>query len=337
MSLAMLEVGQVIGLPGVSGIRHLALPKGADVVVFRDGDPTGSSADKALIAGIDHLILAGAVVRMTATPAGEDANAILQTGGIEALRRLIADASPAELSLDGDIQRIARLDAVEYECERLAVAKKHHVRLGFVDDTTGMYRRQATAQTTTQAAPDTEDEPWDGDPVVLADVLDAALKEIGRYVVAPKTNLATAVLWSAHTHIVHNDNVGLYISPRLAIQAKAPSSGKSTTLRVVSVMSFRGVRRSSVSASSVMRTMQETKRTYCLDEADNQLADRDNRTDLMEILNSGHCRYDSMAERSAPTPDGGWKVVHFNVWVQWHLPVLGNYLEPYRNAPSEYS
>jgi hypothetical protein len=31
-------------------------------------------------------------------------------------------------------------------------------------------------------------------------------------------------------------------------------------------------------------------------------------------LNGGHCRFDSMAERMVPTPDGGWLPVYFNVW-----------------------
>jgi Protein of unknown function (DUF3631)/Toprim domain len=313
MSLALTETGQVIGLPGVGGMRHLELPNGADVVVFRDGDPTGSSADKALITGIDHLLLAGAVVRVTATPSGEDANTILQSGGIEALRQLIADASPAELSLDGDIQRIARLDAAEYECERLAAAKKHRVRLGFVDDTASMYRRQAAAQTTAQAAPDTEDEPWDGPVPVLLDVLDAALKETSRYIVASKTKLASAVLWAAHTHLVHNERVGLQISPRLAIQANTWGSGKTTFLEIVIVMSFRGTIKSSVTASSFMRTMNVTRRTYGLDEGDRQITERAPEA-LILILNSGHRRSTSLVECSVPTPDGGWKVQEFDTW-----------------------
>jgi hypothetical protein len=51
LSLAMLGIGPVIGLPGVAALKHLELPKVADVVVFRDGDEAGSPADKGLIAG----------------------------------------------------------------------------------------------------------------------------------------------------------------------------------------------------------------------------------------------------------------------------------------------
>ena len=70
------------------------------------------------------------------------------------------------------------------------------------------------------------DEPVGGPMLVLADVLDAALNEVSRYIIASKPKHATAVLWSAHTHLVHNERACLQISPRLAIQAPVQERAK---------------------------------------------------------------------------------------------------------------
>ena len=109
----------VLGLPGIGRARHVPPIKG-DVIFVRDGDEPGCPADKSLTRGIDHLLLTGTkTVRVTATPLEEDANSILQSGGVEALRSLILAAKPVSLSLDGEAQRLARIrDPLQYDLER---------------------------------------------------------------------------------------------------------------------------------------------------------------------------------------------------------------------------
>jgi hypothetical protein len=51
---------RILGLPGIGALRHLVertVRKGERVVVFRDGDPSASAADKSLRTGVDALIL----------------------------------------------------------------------------------------------------------------------------------------------------------------------------------------------------------------------------------------------------------------------------------------
>ena len=50
----------------------------ARILIVRDGDKPGSGADKGLIAGVDHLLLEGAIVHITHTPPGDDANSIVR-------------------------------------------------------------------------------------------------------------------------------------------------------------------------------------------------------------------------------------------------------------------
>src|SRR5690242_14848701 len=68
-------------------------------------------------------------------PAGEDANTILQQeNGSAQLLKLIEQATLAELSLRGEIVRLSRLDVVEYDQERLPVAKNLRIRVATLDD-----------------------------------------------------------------------------------------------------------------------------------------------------------------------------------------------------------
>ena len=59
--------------------------------------------------------LAAADVRVTATPLDADANAILQAGWAAALDALIDAAELAQLSLDREALRLAKLDATDYD------------------------------------------------------------------------------------------------------------------------------------------------------------------------------------------------------------------------------
>ena len=85
------------------------------------------------MAGLDHLLLEGASVWVTLTPLGEDANAILQTGGTAALAELLANTCPAGLSIDGEFIRLSRLDRVNYDRERKPMAERLGIRLPTLD------------------------------------------------------------------------------------------------------------------------------------------------------------------------------------------------------------
>jgi hypothetical protein len=241
---------RVLGAPGLGAVQHLTVRQNERIAMFRDGDVPGSPADKALAAAVDALLLQGAVVKVTQTPTGQDANSILQDKGQGALLALIAQAKPAELSIDGEVRRLARLDRVEYDRQRGPLAKKFGIRLSTLDDLVELYRPKRLDPDEANVPP--PDEEWEGD-VDLRTTLDAALTQVRRYTVAPDTNLATLSVWVARTHICFNDTVRLQKTPRLAIQSRSRGSGKTTTLEIVAVLSSRGRVVSSYTASSVLR------------------------------------------------------------------------------------
>jgi hypothetical protein len=308
LSLRQAWPHRIFGIPGIAALARLDATAADSFVIFKDGDVAGSAAERGLQDGVDHLLLCGATVRVTQTPEGLDANSLLQDGKQEALRELIEQAQLAVLTVRGDAQRLARLPREEADRERKTVAKKHGVRVDTLD---ALIKAARTAAQFTDAVIPPDEEPWEG-VIDLRTILDAALAEVRRYIVTTDPKRAALVLWSAHTHIVHNAMVGLQRTPRLAIQSRMPGSGKTTCLEIVSTLSCRGVVRSSATASTIMRTLGTTKRTYCLDEADRQLSDQ--HSDMVAILDCGDRRSTSVVERSVPTPKGGWTVEPFDVW-----------------------
>lgn len=224
---------EVIGVPGVGRFGNFDLPAGDEVVVFCDGDAADSEAARQLGEAVDRWVLAGARVRLTATPAGADANSVLQDKGPEELRRLVAEAAPAALSFDADVVRLAGLPPVEYERERQAAAKRHDVRVSFLDAAVKAARAEAEAAATEEG----EDEALHPEPVAdIGAMLDQALAELQRYVVAAERDLASTALWALHTHFTHHNTIWLPVSPKLAIQAPDRNCGKSTLLEAVGAL-----------------------------------------------------------------------------------------------------
>jgi putative DNA primase/helicase len=286
LSIARTAVAHaVIGLPGVGRFGQFDLPCGANVVIFKDGDDAGTEAAKDLTAAVDRWLLGGARVRVTATPEGADANSILRDRGAEELRRLLADAQPAALSFDADVVRLAGLELVGYERERTAAAQRHRVRVAFLDAAVKAARADADAA----SAEEDEDEALDPEPVTdLGPVLDQAFAELHRHVVVSEPELAAAVLWAVHTHLVHHEQVRLPVSPKLAIQSPDKGCGKSTLLEAIGALVPRPETGSSITAAATFRLIEARRPSLLIDEADRVL--RGSSDELIAVLNSSHRR-----------------------------------------------
>ena len=147
----------------------------------------------------------------------------------------------------------------------------------------------------------------------IGPVLDAALAELARYVIAPLHRLATAVLWSAYVHLLPRADLGIDVAPRLGIRSKIRGSGKSTLLECVDNLTPNPVLAGSITPSSIFRIIDATRATLLIDEADN-IVNKNSSPDLLAILNSGHRRRTAYVIRSVPTEDGGWVPVKFNTF-----------------------
>src|SRR5215471_15927559 len=134
MPSALGRTERIIGLPGDGALQHQCFPANTKVLVCRDGDPEGSPADKAIIAGLDALLVQKLTVDVVPRPGKkddngnwikEDANSIWQEdGGREALAGLLDSAFPAELSIPwGIVKYAAALPPDQLESERATLAK----------------------------------------------------------------------------------------------------------------------------------------------------------------------------------------------------------------------
>jgi putative DNA primase/helicase len=319
----------VLGMPGVGRLKHLVgQTTGGDLVVIRDGDEPDSKGEKALADGLDALLLAGVQhLRVTATPLGKDANDILREQGPDALRRLIIEATPAQLSREGDIKRLARMAPLNVTVkERLAVAKRWDVRLREVNSAITAARKEAAAD---YAGTDEQEQTgpvWDEtawvDPVSdIGAVLDEAFAEIRRYVVTDEYNLATICVWSLFTHIVHRDDLLVPISPRLAIQAEEKNCGKTTALNAVGCMVLRPKPVLSTTAAAFFRIISKYLPTVLLDEADKAFR-RGYGIDLLQLINGGHSRGFTGVDRVEEI-DGRREVVTYDAWGAVALAGIG--------------
>jgi hypothetical protein len=297
----------IVGIPGIGRLPHLQVGRDSRIVIFRDGDAKDSPADKALTVGADALLLAGADVRITATPADEDANSILQKQGSGEVARLLREASAADsprarLSRDGAIARLARLDPLDFEMERLPAAKELGLRAEVLEAEVRKKRRPEPGPESAGASSTSKDAPWD-DVINLRAALDATLTELRRYIVAKETTLATVAIWAVHAHLLANQMVQLQRSPRLKIESRTPGCGKTTTLEITVTLSPRGRILSGYSASSVMRTIARRQPTLGLDEGDRGVVGNN---DLMQIIDAGDRRSTALITRSIKLPDGNW-------------------------------
>ena len=303
---------EVIGIPGVGRFWQFALPSAASVIVFRDGDAPDSEASKQLVGAIDWWLVAGVKVRIIDTPFGQDANSILQTGGFDEVRRLIAEAEPATFSFDADVRRLSELNKLEYERVRADSAKRHGVRVNFLDDTV----RRAQVEAKARAEAEDDDPPYPEPVTDIAEVLDQALAEVRRYIVGDEPALAAVVVWSLHTHIVHHQHVRISVSPKLAIQSPEKGCGKTTLLEIIGTLVPRAETSSSITAATIFRLIEARRPTLLIDEADRVL--RSSSEELIAVLNSSHrrsgayvWRVEEVARQRVPTRFSTWGAVAF--------------------------
>jgi hypothetical protein len=317
----------VIGLPGIAALRHLELSKGSRLVVVRDGDEPDSAAAKALITGVDSQLLNGVRVRVTPTPPTADANSILIEGGVDALSALIAQAAEATLSFDGRIRRLSGLEGLAFDRERAAIRTVFKASVATIDSEVKKLRPGAAAAKPKGAAaaekesePIVEDPIW-ADDVDLAAALNQAAQAIPRFLVAPEFVTTIIPLWSAVTHLVQSESIGLAIVAQLAFQSIAENAGKSTALEIVATLAYRGRLRSSYTAATVFRKISADQVTFCLSELHNILSDKNG--DLRAVVDACHRRAEAFVDRTETDSNGRRYVVTYRCWAALSWASIG--------------
>jgi len=316
---------RIVGLPGIGTLRHITVPPGHRVTVLRDGDDLGSAADKGRVEGVDHLLLQGASIRVTDTPANADANSIVAgEGGLETLGILLREARPADLSPEGEAARLARLDRVAYDQERRAAADKHGLRVGTLDKMVAEKRKYdadddpAPGQGSPVAIPAVE--PWP-DPVDGAALLEGLARTIKRYVIVSDVAADAMALWivRSHAHAAFDTN------PPLWLRSVMKRSGKTRTCEALDRTAASPLFITGITASALLRVIEQHHPTIILDELDVMFnKDREMREVLRGMINSSFDRKGAWFVMNVPLPGGGYEPRKFSTYAPLVLSGIGN-------------
>ncbi len=189
----------VLACLGVGGVGRAEMPLPAFAVVARDDDPPGSKASLALGRSVARLLLHGCEVvdhgaRRNAPPRRARTSPICR-GWMLALARQFLDTAKGVADRLDEAEREALLEEVSkaapdaYERNRKAIATALHWRTGPLDEERSR-RRQARAREPDPVTRVVELEPWPQPVPDIGAVLDAAVDEVQRFLVAPDGDLS---------------------------------------------------------------------------------------------------------------------------------------------------
>ena len=321
LAVSLVGHARVVAVGAVGAYGRCRLPRTVETITLaHDGDDPDAkpAAAQAYHRGVVRYLGQGLTLRMTAPPTGCDPNDVLKRGGPDALKKLLTEAR-CDLGKVDDaafLDEVCKLDDLAYDRARATALKLLGLgKLETLDKLRAATRKrwaETPGSTEIPPVPD-DDQPWLEPVTDIGPVLDAALAELARYVIAPPHRLATAVLWSAYVHLLPRADLGIDVAPRLGIRSKVRGSGKSTLLECVENLTPNPVLAGSITPSSIFRIIDATRATLLIDEADN-IVNKNSSPDLLAILNSGHRRRTAYVIRSVPTADGGWVPAKFNTF-----------------------
>ncbi|MBP0445017.1 DUF3631 domain-containing protein [Roseomonas sp. SSH11] len=178
-----------------------------------------------------------------------------------------------------EIARLALLDPLDYDRERIAAAERLGCRASTLDEQVKAARPMPDSATG-RGVDLPEIEPWPErvTPAVLLDDLTATIR---RHVILQESTAVCVALWIAHTWVYS----AFQHTPRLSVTSPTKRCGKSILLDILRALSCRPLKADSISPSGVFRTVEAlAPLTLLIDEADTFVADNE---ELRGILNSG--------------------------------------------------
>ena len=254
----------------------------AKVLLRRDGQPWIKSFAHG---GMNYTLAETAAAGAEAKKA-----AYLKQEEQQARKRKRNQSTAADITtgeVEAELERLAKLSAVDYERQRKLAAEKLGFRTSMLDILVRAKRTELgldegkDLQGSAVSFP--EPEPWP-DPVAGDVLLSEIADAIRRYVVMEDHSRDLCALWVVHTYLLD----ALLITPRLALCSPTKQCGKTTMIDVLTHLVKRPLPTANVSTAAVFRVVQSHQPCLLIDEADTFLVgDNDG---LRGILNSGHRR-----------------------------------------------
>lgn len=185
---------------------------------------------------------------------------------------------PETNPLNDAVVRLAQISPLEYDKVRATEAAALGVRAGTLDAEVRTARKSlcATRNDDGDIAPHPR-------PIEPAQLLDAVVAVIHRFIVAEPETMAAAALWIASTWFIDVAQV----APLAVITAPEKRCGKSQLLTLIGKLSRRPMTASSISPAALFRSIDAWQPTLLIDETDALLKDNE---ELRGLLNAGHTR-----------------------------------------------
>ena len=124
------------------------------------------------------------------------------------------------------------------------------------------------------------------DEVDGAELLDALVALLRRFLILPAYAAEVCALWIVHTYVF----VCFEYSPRLLVNSPDKRCGKSRLIRLLHALCARSLSCESITAAALFRSVEAYRPTLFLDEADTYLSGKHVNEDLRGVINSGHHR-----------------------------------------------
>jgi putative DNA primase/helicase len=229
-------------------------------------------------------------------------------------------AATSGIDPEAEIDRLARLRALDYERVRELKAKELGIRVSALDEARKERQREIENTDSTEALV-SEVMPWP-EAVSGADTLDALVDLILEYICLPKdansgrSPSADAIaLWSVHAH-AHD---AFYTSPILAIESPQKRCGKTRVIDIVQRLTPKSLPAANISPSSLFRVVERDKPTLFIDEGDTFLKNND---ELRGVLNSGHTRTSAFVLRTVES-NRDHEPRRFSTWAPKAIALIG--------------
>jgi putative DNA primase/helicase len=250
--------------------------------------------------------------------AATDFNDLAQHAGRDAVRRCIGAALAANNregdgpDTDVEIARLAALPVAQYERQREPAAKKLGFRVSILDKIVLAERGGGAVSGQGRRLELDEPEPWP-EPVDGAELLDAIVAGIRRYVVLDSAGTDAVALWILAVHEFDQ----FFIFPRLFIWAPEKGCGKTTLLIVIGFQVPRKLSADNITAAALFRTIEVGRPTLLLDEADTYMR---NSEDMRGVVDSGHRRDGGVIR----TVGDAHEPRRFSTWAAMVLAAIGH-------------
>jgi len=153
-------------------------------------------------------------------------------------------------------RELAKLSPLAYDQRRDEEAKRLGVRVAVLDAAVRGYRK-AEAGEDEAVAPFTDPEPWH-EPVNGTTLLDEMVSTFKRFLVLPDHSAEALALWCFHAH-AHD---ATDISPILAVLSPEKKCGKTTTIKVVSVLVPKPMHTINTSSSVLFRVVEMNRTEF---------------------------------------------------------------------------